>query len=509
MFTILRIAIGWHFLYEGLVKLFDPNWSAFGYLQQSTGFLNALFKALAENSYALGLVNFLNIAGLILIGLALFLGIFSRFASAAGAFLLLLYYFANPPWSAMTVGYASEGHYLLVNKNLIEAIVMVIMAILPGKVFYGIDQLKFARLSGISIPKKANHQMNERVMSRRRLVKNLVSLPILGGFAFAFFRNHGWSSFEENNLTRVKSTGNADAISGATLKIDQPVDLSALTKPIPKGKIKNVEMGRIICGGNLISGYAHSRDLIYVSSFLKQYFTEKKVMDTFWLCEQCGINTTAVSCREPEIRLLEQYWKSGGKIQWLSPVYPEESNFKENIDMAIDNGAIGAMIMGNVGDEWVRSEKFELIEKTLEYIKSKGVIAGLVGHELSTIQRVEESGIDVDFYMKTMHPTKYWSWREGEIKDKMVIDNYSIDNYWDRTPEETVAFMDQLQKPWIAYKVLAAGAIHPKDGFKYVFENGADFACVGMFDFQVVEDANLLTSILDSNNFDRTRPWRA
>jgi hypothetical protein len=69
--------------------------------------------------------------------------------------------------------------------------------------------------------------------------------------------------------------------------------------------------------------------------------------------------------------------------------------------------------------------------------------------------------------------------------------------------------MESLNKPWIAFKVLAAGAFHPKQGFKYVFENGADFACVGMFDFQVVEDANILTEILDDPQFKRTRNWMA
>ncbi|MHC4728809.1 MAG: hypothetical protein ACYS17_16450 [Planctomycetota bacterium] len=43
-------------------------------------------------------------------------------------------------------------------------------------------------------------------------------------------------------------------------------------KGLPAGKIGNVKISRIICGGNLIGGYAHSRDLIYVSSLLNHYF---------------------------------------------------------------------------------------------------------------------------------------------------------------------------------------------------------------------------------------------
>jgi hypothetical protein len=91
----------------------------------------------------------------------------------------------------------------------------------------------------------------------------------------------------------------------------------------------------------------------------------------------------------------------------------------------------------------------------------------------------------------------------------MVIDNYDVDNYWARKPAETIAFMESLSKPWIAFKVLAAGASHPRQGFRYAFENGADFACVGMFDFQVVEDANILNEILDDSAFKRHRKWMA
>ena len=109
--------------------------------------------------------------------------------------------------------------------------------------------------------------------------------------------------------------------------------------------------------------------------------------------------------------------------------------------------------------------------------------------------------------MKTLHSSNYWSKRRPE-QTQPVIKNYGCDNYWAMTPEQTIGFMEEVKKPWIAYKVLAAGAIHPRDGFKYAFSNGADFACVGMFDWQIAEDVQIANSAIAQTK-NRKRPWMA
>jgi hypothetical protein len=96
--------------------------------------------------------------------------------------------------------------------------------------------------------------------------------------------------------------------------------------------------------------------------------------------------------------------------------------------------------------------------------------------------------------MKTIHDNNYWSYQADEPKIRTIKNNN--DNYWCREPENTIKFMETVNKPWIGFKILAAGAIKPEHGFKYAFEGGADFACVGMFDYQVVENCNILTETL-------------
>jgi hypothetical protein len=108
--------------------------------------------------------------------------------------------------------------------------------------------------------------------------------------------------------------------------------------------------------------------------------------------------------------------------------------------------------------------------------------------------------------MKTLHHDNYWS---ATPKDKRPGTGDSpYDNMWCLRPEDTIEFMKTVKKPWIAFKVLAAGAIHPRDGFKFAFENGADFVNVGMFDFQIRENAIVAGTVINQiKQKDRPRPW--
>jgi thiosulfate dehydrogenase [quinone] large subunit len=145
MLTFLRVLIGWHFLYEGLVKLYTPGWTAKEYLLGSVGPFSPVFKSLAQSVTMLNISNKLNEWGLVLIGLSLFIGLFSKAGKISGIILLLFYYLSFPPFAGLGINVHAEGTYWIVNKNLIEMAALFILLLFPTSHITGIDRFIFKK----------------------------------------------------------------------------------------------------------------------------------------------------------------------------------------------------------------------------------------------------------------------------------------------------------------------------------------------------------------------------
>ena len=137
--VLLRILIGWHFLYEGIIKLYNPDWTSFGYLASAQGPLKPFFTALTGETMIVW-VDGLNMAALIIVGLTLTLGFFEKTGAFIGIGLLALYYLAHPsfPWLTQV---NVEGSYWFVNKNLIELVACMVIFQYPTAQYFGLARL--------------------------------------------------------------------------------------------------------------------------------------------------------------------------------------------------------------------------------------------------------------------------------------------------------------------------------------------------------------------------------
>lgn len=305
-----------------------------------------------------------------------------------------------------------------------------------------------------------------------------------------------WKSALASSAAAVSFRFEEQALIAQQSQLAAPPPAPAPALAFPRGKFGKLSVSRLICGGNLISGFAHSRDLLYVSPLLRHYFTDEKVLETLALCEAHGLNAAILRVDSNTLRILDKHREQGGKLQWIAQVVIKEDDFSE-IGRAIEHGAVGVFTHGGVGDSLVEQNKVEVLGKAIDLIKRKGAVAGVAGHALGVVKACEQAKLAPDFYMKTFNSKRYWS--AGPVPRH--------DSVFEETPEETKAFMEGVDRTWVAYKVLGAGAIHPAQGFRYAFQNGADFICVGMFDFQVAEDVTLAREAVDRSR-SRRRPWR-
>jgi thiosulfate dehydrogenase (quinone) large subunit len=139
--TVLRVFVGWHFMYEGIAKLTSPTWSAAGYLKQARGPFADLFKGLAAKPDLLASADLITMWGLTIVGLLLVLGLFTRLASLGGIGFILLFYLCNPPFVGYFYSIPTEGSYLLVNKNLVELGALVVILVTGSGRFAGLDRI--------------------------------------------------------------------------------------------------------------------------------------------------------------------------------------------------------------------------------------------------------------------------------------------------------------------------------------------------------------------------------
>jgi hypothetical protein len=276
-------------------------------------------------------------------------------------------------------------------------------------------------------------------------------------------------------------------------------------EPMPMGTIGGQPFSRLFLGGNLIGGHAHARELSYVSPLMRRYNTPAKIRETLELAEQNGITALNTWVMDDNSQIFE-HWKAGGKMKWFAQARLDGSGGFSQVQRAIDEGAVAVHLTGDTCESLLGRKEFEKVTESITFIKSQKRLAGVAAHDLRVIVECERLKMDVDFYQKTFHTLDYFAAPTPGSPEAVG----PHDNSWCNDPQAVVDCMAQVKKPWIAFKILAAGGIPPRAAFPHAITSGADFLLVGMFDWQVAENAKLarrVVAVVAGPNTKRTRPW--
>jgi hypothetical protein len=273
------------------------------------------------------------------------------------------------------------------------------------------------------------------------------------------------------------------------------------------GKIGEETFSRLMLGGNLMSGHAHARDLSYVARLMRQYNTDAKIRETLELAEHHGISTMNSWVMDNNQPVFD-HWKGGGKMKWIAQVRLDGKGGFDQARRAMDEGAVAVHMTGDNAEQLLYRSQFDKVTQMVQFIQDRKCLAGVGAHDLRVIVECERLKLDADFYAKTFHTHEYFSAPRPD--DTGPLGKY--DNSWCNDPQAVVDCMAQVRKPWIAFKILAAGSLPPRSAFPHAFNSGADFILVGMFDWQIEENATLAGRVLGVTrgpNSRRTRPWCA
>ncbi|MDY0033527.1 MAG: hypothetical protein RBT84_16335, partial [FCB group bacterium] len=181
---------------------------------------------------------------------------------------------------------------------------------------------------------------------------------------------------------------------------------------LPQGKIGNLQVSRLLLGGNLLTHFTHSRDLKYVYNLAAHYNTDDKIIETMAVAEQNGINTLVIHTVPHVLDTLRKYRvEMGGKIQWIicptAPVGNDLSEYARQVEALVKDGCEAVYLWGVHSDKLVAEGRGEVIARLVALVKEHGIPSGVGAHDSNVIMYCEKNSVGADFYIKTLHHHKY------------------------------------------------------------------------------------------------------
>lgn len=251
---------------------------------------------------------------------------------------------------------------------------------------------------------------------------------------------------------------------------------------LPTIQLGQTRMTRLIVGGNPFSGNSHwsnERDWE-----MRDYFTHDKIMETLFHCEECGLNTMLLRGDMHIMRLIYEYRKKGGSMNWIAMTGSEFLSFDGHVNQLMQYGPQAIYHHGSVTDDLFKKGQYDEIKRRLDVIRRKDVPVGLGTHMPEVIEYAEEHHWGVDFYMACVYnisrTDRVSSSITGKANGEEIFDPADIPVMY-KTIRET-------PKPCLAFKILGAARrcgsqADVRGAFFEAFENikATDAVVVGVY----------------------------
>lgn len=238
-------------------------------------------------------------------------------------------------------------------------------------------------------------------------------------------------------------------------------------------KLGDIPVSRLILGGNPFGGYSHQtpeRDEEMVN-----WYTMERVKQLYRLAEMSGVTTHIGRADNFIMRALREHWNEGGGMVWICQTCPGVGSLELGVQNAINGRAEACFLHGGEMDHRVAHGETREIFDAIAMIRDHGLVAGVAGHRTDTIRWAADH-LDLDFFMTCYYNPSDRS--DAPARDQEVEEVYD--------PADRFAMCEliqQLPKPAIHYKVLAAGRHDPREAFEYVADayRPGDAVCVGIY----------------------------
>lgn len=235
----------------------------------------------------------------------------------------------------------------------------------------------------------------------------------------------------------------------------------------------DVTVSRFIVGGNPFGGYSHAT--VERDEAMRDWYTMDRVKACYRLAEAAGVTAHLGRADEFIMRALREYRNEGGQMTWIAQTCPGVGTVELAVNNAIAGRARCCFIHGGEMDYRVGNRQTAGLAEAVARIKDHGMAAGAAGHSTDTIQWAADH-LDLDFFM-----TCYYN---PDDRTKQSHRDYGVEEYYGPEHRDAMcALIQQLPKPAIHYKVLAAGRNEPAEAFAYVAEayRPGDAVCVGIY----------------------------